>query len=82
MRIAPKSIKSSEIYWGALPWVAMQMILVIIVIFWPGSVTYWISGPAIEDPAAIERKLQNLQIPGADSPAGLPAFELDPPSIK
>src|SRR2546427_11196215 len=40
--IAPRSIKTSEIYWGAIPWVVLQVILVIIVIFWPGSVTYWI----------------------------------------
>lgn len=40
--IAPKEVKSSDIYWGALPWVAMQLILVAIVIGWPSSVTYWI----------------------------------------
>src|SRR2546429_4243282 len=40
--IAPPTIKTSDIYWGAIPWVFLQVILVIIVIFWPGSVTYWI----------------------------------------
>ena len=40
--IAPPSIKTSEIYWGAIPWVVLQVILVVIVILWPGSVTYWI----------------------------------------
>src|SRR5262249_16942022 len=30
--IAPRSIKTSEIYWGAIPWVVLQVILVIIVI--------------------------------------------------
>ena len=40
--IAPKSIKTSDIYWGAVPWVFLQVILVVIVIFWPGSVTYWL----------------------------------------
>ena len=40
--IAPKEVKSSEIYWGAIPWVIMQLILVAIVIFWPQSVTYWL----------------------------------------
>ncbi|MFC0243012.1 hypothetical protein [Rhodopseudomonas telluris] len=33
--IAPREVKSSDIYWGALPWVAMQLILVLIVIMWP-----------------------------------------------
>ena len=40
--IAPPSIKTSDIYWGAIPWVVLQVILVAIVIFWPGSVTYWL----------------------------------------
>jgi TRAP-type mannitol/chloroaromatic compound transport system permease large subunit len=40
--IAPPSVKTSDIYLGALPWVGMQLILVAIVIFWPQSVTYWL----------------------------------------
>ena len=52
--IAPPSIKSSDIYWGAIPWVFLQVILVAIVIFWPGSVTYWLGrGPAV-DPSTIK----------------------------
>src|SRR3984893_4063162 len=46
--IAPREVKSSDIYWGALPWVGMQLILVVIVIFWPNSVSYWVdTGPKI-----------------------------------
>ncbi|MNN04943.1 Sialic acid TRAP transporter permease protein SiaT [compost metagenome] len=37
--IAPKEVKSSDIYWGALPWVGLQMVMVIAVMFWPGMVT-------------------------------------------
>jgi tripartite ATP-independent transporter DctM subunit len=79
--IAPREVKSSDIYWGAVPWVAMQLILVVIVIFWPESVTYWIGGQPVEDPAAIERKLQELQIPGA-GPGGLPPIDFAPPRIQ
>jgi TRAP-type mannitol/chloroaromatic compound transport system permease large subunit len=57
--VAPKEVKSSDIYWGALPWVGLQLILVAIIIFWPGLVTNFIdrgpapglSTPAIEQPA-------------------------------
>ncbi len=35
-----RPILSKDIYLGAIPWVVMQLILVGIVIFWPGSVTY------------------------------------------
>ncbi len=40
--IAPPQVKSSDIYLGAIPWVIMQVMLVIIVIWWPQSVTYWL----------------------------------------
>ena len=40
--IAPPTVKTTEIYWGAIPWVVLQVILVLIVILWPQSVTYWI----------------------------------------
>ncbi len=33
--VAPKSLKSSDIYYGALPWVGLQLILVAIIIFIP-----------------------------------------------
>ena len=33
--IAPPEVKTSDIYWGAFPWIALQLILVAIMIFWP-----------------------------------------------
>ena len=32
--IAPKEVKSSDIYWGALPWVGLQLVMVLLVMFW------------------------------------------------
>ncbi len=52
--VAPKEVKSSDIYWGAVPWVGMQLILVAIIIFWPGLVTDFIPKSAPADPARIE----------------------------
>jgi len=52
--VAPKSVKSSDIYWGALPWVGMQLILVSIIIFWPGLVTDFLPKSAPAAPAALE----------------------------
>lgn len=59
--VAPKEVKSSDIYWGAVPWVVMQLLLVTILIFWPGLVTGFINKPAAIDPAKIE-----MQLPPAD----------------
>jgi tripartite ATP-independent transporter DctM subunit len=60
--IAPSKIKSSEIYWGAVPWVLLQLILVMIVILWPQSVTYWIEPSAAGDPSRII-ELQQPDLP-------------------
>ncbi|MDB5534596.1 MAG: transporter large permease subunit [Hyphomicrobiales bacterium] len=64
--IAPPTVKSSDIYWGAFPWVFMQIILVVIVIAWPESVTYWLDkGPKV-DPNSIK-----IEIPINDTLAPL-----------
>lgn len=56
--IAPPSVKSSDIYWGAVPWVMLQVILVAIVILWPGSVTYWIEKNPGIDPNKVKIEIQ------------------------
>jgi hypothetical protein len=43
--------------------VFLQVILVIVVIFWPGSVTYWIDKGPVIDPGKIEIPLPNLTLP-------------------
>jgi len=55
--IAPKEIKSSAIYWGAIPWVVLQLIMVAIVIVWPGLVTFMLDKPSGVDPATIQIEL-------------------------
>ncbi len=61
--IAPASVKTSEIYWGAIPWVLLQVILVAIVIFWPESVTYWLDkGPNV-DPNKIRIEVPQIVLP-------------------
>jgi TRAP-type mannitol/chloroaromatic compound transport system permease large subunit len=86
--IAPKEVKSSDIYWGSIPWIVLQLILVGIVIAWPDSVTYWLGGDAVVDPAEVQRKLDNLITPGLDQPGGggmpgLPDLNLgEPPKIQ
>jgi tripartite ATP-independent transporter DctM subunit len=51
--IAPKSVKTSDIYWGAIPWLVLQLALVAVVILWPESVTYWIDAGSNVDPASV-----------------------------
>jgi tripartite ATP-independent transporter DctM subunit len=51
--IAPKTVRTSDIYWGALPWVGLQLILVLVVILWPQSVTYFLQPGTGVDPASV-----------------------------
>jgi hypothetical protein len=44
--VAPKEVKSSDIYWGALPWVALQLIMVLVVAAFPALVTTLLDKPA------------------------------------
>ena len=74
--IAPKEVKTSDIYWGSLPWIALQLVLVGIMIFWPETVTYWITDAPMLDPAAVEQQLEGLGMPDAGD-TELPAPELD-----
>ena len=44
--IAPKEVKSRDIYLGSIPWVLLQLLMVAILIFWPGLVSYWLEKEA------------------------------------
>jgi tripartite ATP-independent transporter DctM subunit len=64
--IAPPSVKTSDIYWGAIPWVVLQVILVAIVILWPGSVTYWLDKKSNVDPSKIQIEIPQIDLPPID----------------
>jgi tripartite ATP-independent transporter DctM subunit len=71
--IAPPSIRSIDIYMGAIPWVVLQVMLVAILIAWPKTVTFLLDKPPAVDPRKIEEQLRNL--PGLDLPP--PTLQLD-----
>lgn len=58
--IAPKSVKTLDIYWGAVPWLFLQLALVIILIFWPGSVTYWLDRQ-VADPTKVKIEIPLIE---------------------
>ena len=68
--VAPKEVASRDIYLGSIPWIIMM-------IAWPGMVTYWLEKPIVANPAQIEQQLKNLTIPGLDAPGGgLPGLSI------
>jgi TRAP-type mannitol/chloroaromatic compound transport system permease large subunit len=76
--VAPKTVKTSEIYWGAVPFVFIQIIMVALIIIFPGIVSYGPDGKGGSggpEKAPIELNLKQLnenQKAGASpaSPAG------------
>ncbi len=80
--VAPKEIRTSDIYWGSVPWVIMQLILVAMVIFWPSSVTHWVTEVTRVDDKAVEQQFRNLggapETPGAP---GAPSGFGGPPDV-
>ena len=81
--VAPKEVKSSDIYWGALPWVGLQLLMVVVVMAFPALVTTFLDKPA----AVIESQDFNFtsednkpdaSTPKADEDAPV-TFQLDKP---
>ena len=68
--IAPREVKSSSIYWGAIPWVVLQLIMVAIVIFWPGLVTAFLDKPTAVDPTKIEYQIPKTDYDESAPPTG------------
>ena len=56
--VAPKEVKSTDIYWGSIPWVGLQLIMVVIVIAFPQSVTYFLDAPSTIDPKTVKIDIQ------------------------
>ncbi len=52
--VAPKEIKTSDIYMGAIPFVLLQVVMVALVISWPGLVTWALDKPLDVDLSTIE----------------------------
>ncbi|MBL8507048.1 MAG: hypothetical protein JNM11_01205, partial [Chitinimonas sp.] len=53
-------IKTTDIYWGAIPFVIIQILMVALVIAFPKLVTHALHGPAAESTQTTEEVLQSL----------------------
>jgi tripartite ATP-independent transporter DctM subunit len=61
--VAPKEVKSSDIYWGALPWIGLQMIMVVLVIAFPITVTALLDKPLNVDLNKIRIEIPEIELP-------------------
>jgi tripartite ATP-independent transporter DctM subunit len=76
--VAPKSVKTSDIYWGAIPFVAIQVLMVAVVIAFPRLVTSHVTEASTVKGTGAEELQRQLQgIEPAAPPAGKPAASAD-----
>ncbi|MCX8099622.1 MAG: TRAP transporter large permease subunit [Geminicoccaceae bacterium] len=67
-------VTTAQIYWGAVPFVVIQCIMVGLVILFPQMVMHYKTAGTGVDPASIKQ----LDIPGLE---GLPPLDLGPPAL-
>ena len=78
-------VTTGQIYWGAVPFVVIQCIMVALVVTFPQMVMHYKASAVQLDQKAIDKQFDSIQIPGIGGPGGggLPAFDLTaPPSFK
>jgi TRAP-type mannitol/chloroaromatic compound transport system permease large subunit len=64
--VAPKEVKSSDIYWGAMPWIGLQAIMVLIVIAFPWTVTGLLDKPVDIDLNKVKIEVPQIDLPPLD----------------
>ena len=68
----PVPVKSNDIYLGSIPWVIMQLLLVLVVIFVPQSVTAFLDKPEVVDVNSVVLEAapapDEAEAPSADAP--------------
>ena len=71
--IAPPEVKSRDIYLGSIPWIILQLILVALIITFPGIVDSFITDAVLLDDASVNQQLDAIPMPELE----MPALDLD-----
>lgn len=76
-------VTTAQIYWGAVPFVVIQCIMVALVVLFPQMVMHYKASAVQLDQKSIDRQFDSIQIPGMGGGGGLPGLDLSaPPSFK
>ena len=76
-------VKSNDIYLGSIPWVIMQLLLVLVVIFVPQTVTSFLDKPEVVDVDSVVLEAAPVpeeEAPADGQPADDPMKDMTPPS--
>ncbi len=57
-------VTTGQIYWGAVPFVVIQLIMVAIVVMFPNIVMHYKGSGVKVDPAAVQKSLDEILMPG------------------
>jgi len=72
-------VTTGQIYWGAVPFVVIQCIMVALVVLFPSMVMHYKASAIQLDQKAIDKQFESIQIPGLGGAGG---FDFNaPPSI-
>ncbi|WP_174874533.1 TRAP transporter large permease [Vogesella oryzae] len=71
--VAPKEVKSTDIYWGAIPYVLQQLIMVGLLIAFPSLVTGSLHSEKINTGTDAATMLQQVDDAGSSAPLEVPA---------
>lgn len=75
--VAPKEVKSSDIYWGAIPWVLIQLVMVVIIMFNPSMTTAFLDKGAHNIQQGGELNFNMETKPNAGNSGSEMGFQLD-----
>jgi tripartite ATP-independent transporter DctM subunit len=73
----PVAVKSSDIYMGSIPWVIMQILLVVVVIFVPQTVTAFLDKEVAVDIDKVVIEMPQDSAPAVDTETPATSAELD-----
>ncbi|WP_069882099.1 TRAP transporter large permease subunit [Bosea sp. BIWAKO-01] len=72
-------VTTGQIYWGAVPFVVIQCIMVALVIIFPKMVMHYKASAIQLDQKAIDKQFDSIQIPGLGGSGGMPGLDLNAP---
>ncbi|MEN3930599.1 TRAP transporter large permease subunit [Microvirga sp. W0021] len=75
-------VTTGQIYWGAIPFLCIQILMIGILFFFPGMVTHYKDSNTTLAPAAIQQQLDNMVLPDMEGPGGdggLDGLDIPPP---
>jgi tripartite ATP-independent transporter DctM subunit len=78
--VAPPEIKTTDIYWGAIPFVCIQIIMIGLVIIFPGMVSWNLDKDAVVDLDTVTIEMPASQDYSAPS-GGSGGFDTPPPAF-